>query len=126
MRTITLPIVILLLCSIAGLAQDDSTRYINGLPVTGDDSLSVTPTEDRPPYNKLIAVPMNKLPKRLRTSLEKESQYEGWQDTTIYRDKNTGLYIVPLRRSDGIRIFGLNKRGDPVTFREVTRPEDQQ
>ena len=115
----------LLLCFRAGYAQEDSIRYINGLPVTSGDSVSATPPVDRPPYNQLIPVPVRSLPNQLRAALQNESQYEGWQDTTIYRDKNTGLYIVPMRRSDGIRIFGLNKMGDAVTFREVAGNEEE-
>jgi hypothetical protein len=125
MRSLALLIVVLLLCSRAGHAQDDSTRYINGLPVTRNDSIAVTPPEDRPPFNRLIPVAGSKLPKQLRAVLEKESQYEGWEDTTIYLDENTHLYIIALRRIDGIRIFGLNKRGDPVTFREVADAKDE-
>jgi hypothetical protein len=124
MNSFTFLIVVLLFCARAGRAQDDSTRYINGLPVTADDSIAATPPEDRPPFNRLIPVAGSKLPRQLLAVLEKESQYEGWRDTTIYLDQNTHLYIVPLRRSDGIRIFGLNKRGDPVTFREVADGRD--
>ena len=125
MKAIALFTLLLVFFVTAGYSQKDSTRYINGLPVTAADSASAIPPSDRPPYNKLIPVPMDMLPHQVRASLEKESQYAGWRDTTVYRDKNTGIYLVPVRRIDGIRIFGLNANGEPVSFSEVSRHDDR-
>lgn len=110
---------LLLLCLTVARGQEDSTRYINGLPVTADDSVSEVPPADQWPYNKLTPVKSAALPAGVRHTLENNSQYQGWQDTTIYHDRQAGLYMVPLRDKDGIRIYGLNKNGDPVTFSEV-------
>jgi hypothetical protein len=104
--------------------QNDSTRYINGLPVTEDDTVRQFPQQDLGTKNKLIAVEVNDLPPKLLNVLKKQKHYQGWQDSTIYFEKNTGLYYVPIKYEEGVKIFGLNENGDPVSFREIApRPD---
>ena len=105
-------------------AQNDSTKYRFGLPVGEDDTTRHFPVTDMEPETTMIAIPADELPEKVLKALTREDQYKGWRDTTIYLEKNTGLYHVPLKTEDGIHIFGLNKDGDPVTFDVVTeRPE---
>src|SRR5688500_14868638 len=91
------------------LAQDDSTVYRFGLPITEDDTTTQFPPADMEPANKLVVVPMNDLPKKLLRTLNREEQYAGWRDTSVYFEKNTGLYHVPVKHEDGVRVFGLNE-----------------
>jgi hypothetical protein len=100
-------------------SQDDSTRYINGLPVTEDDTVRQFPQDDLEPKTVLMPMQNTDLPPRLLRVLETEAQYRGWQDSIIYLEKNTGLYQIPVKYPGGVKIFGLNKNGDPVTFRDV-------
>lgn len=99
-------------------AQSDSTRYINGLPVSEDDTAQVAKT-DLDPKNTLTAVAPDELPDKLREVLDKDDQYKGWQDSTVYFQENTGLYLVPVRYEEGVKLFGLSERGHPVTFNEI-------
>src|SRR5688572_17565561 len=85
-------------------SQNDSTRYINGLPVSEDDTVKQFPQEDLGAKNKLIAVELNDLPSKLVDVLKKEEQYQGWQDSTIYFEKNTGIYHVPVKYEEGVKI----------------------
>jgi hypothetical protein len=105
-------------------AQADSTRYINGMPVSQDDTATHVRQMDVEPYNRHVAVSPDDLPKKLRRVLDEE-KYRGWQDTVIYYQKNTGIYIVPVKYSEGVKIFGLTERGEPVSFSEVDLPGDQ-
>jgi hypothetical protein len=108
-------------CS-AALAQTDSIEYVHGLPVTGDPDDTVTATTtDRAPKDILVEVPVDKLPRRLRKTLEKDPEYEGWEKFNVYRDVNTGLYILPIQRGSIIRTYGLNENGKPVTFSETSK-----
>ena len=107
------------LCAVNVFAQDDSTRYIFGLPVNDDDSVGRFPDSDRAPVNVIIPVAAHELPGSLREVLEAEDQYEGWQDSTVYLQKNTGIYLVPIRNDKRVKIFGLNEKGDPVTYDET-------
>ena len=112
-----------LICLSAGkvLAQDDSTRYIFGLPVSEDDTARQFPVRDLAPKNTRTPVNASALPQSLLEILDREPQYEGWRDSTVYFDKNTGLYLVPVRYEQDVRIFGLNENGRPVTYDDVSR-----
>jgi hypothetical protein len=99
-------------------AQADSTRYINGLPVTEDDTAR-TVQSDIEPKNRLTAVSVEQLPQKLRDVLDREALYRGWQDSTIYFQNNTGLYLVPIKYEEGVKLFGLTEKGQPVTFNEI-------
>lgn len=98
-------------------SQDDSSRYIFGLPVDAD-TVQDFPNHDFRPENDARPVPVYALPAEVRESLN-EPQYEGWQDSTVYFQENTGLYLVPVKYANGIKIFGLNANGEPVTYDEV-------
>lgn len=105
------------------MGQADSTKYINGMPVSQDDTATHVKQMDVEPYNRHIAVAPGDLPKKLLRTLNEE-KYRGWQDTVIYYQKNTGIYIVPVKYSEGVKIFGLTERGEPVSFSEVDLPGD--
>jgi hypothetical protein len=115
----------ILLGSLPLFSQADSTKYINGLPVSEDDTARFDPDLDLEPHNRVVRVPADRLPEKLREVLEEEAIYRGWQDTIVYYQKNTGLYIVPIRYREGIKIFGVTENGKPVTFSEVNTREDQ-
>ena len=105
-------------------SQEDSTLYINGLPVSEDDTARQVPHSDLEPKNDLTVVTEHALPDKLRTVLENETQYRGWRDTSIYLQKNTGIYLVPIKTEKSVKIFGLNESGNPVTFSEVSGDRD--
>lgn len=115
----------ILLAATAVVAQEDSTRYINGLPVSEDDTAQQHPQRDLSPKNELMPVQTRNLPAKLKEVLEEEEHYRGWQDSTIYFDKNTGLYLVPVRYAEGVKVYGLNENGHPVTFSETSAGDDQ-
>src|SRR5687768_6591729 len=70
--------------------QADSTKYINGLPVSEDDTVTGFPGRDLGPKTVLRVVPRKDLPSRLVEVLQKKEQYNGWEDSTIYLEGNTG------------------------------------
>jgi hypothetical protein len=102
-------------------AQNDSTRYINGLPVTDDDTVEQFIENDVGVKDKIRAVSTGELPRKVLKALKKGDQYNGWEDSVIYFDENTRLFMVPVKYGEGIKIFGINEDGHPVTFDEVTR-----
>jgi hypothetical protein len=100
----------------------DSTENIFGLPVTNDDTVrQVFP--DRPPRDVLVRVPENEIPKRLRKALDKDV-YKGWERRGVFRDRNTGLYIISIREKTSTRTYGFNENGSPVTFDEHSASGD--
>ena len=111
-----------LLASAPLFAQNDSTIYRFGLPITEDDTAEQFLQSDRIPRNEWRAVPLRELPEKVLEAITEEDQYEGWRDSTVYFEKNTGLYLVPVQREDGVRIYGLNENGNPVTFDMISEP----
>jgi hypothetical protein len=109
-----------LLAGAASFAQNDSTRYINGLPVTEDDTARAFPQQDLEPKTHLRVVSPDKLPEKLLKTLQDEEQYLGWSDTTVYYDENIDLYLVHVKREDGVQIYGMTDKGKPVTFNQVS------
>ena|SRR5688572_16361098 len=101
--------------------EKDSTRYINGLPVSEDDTVQQFLPGDLEPKSKLMEVPPEALPSAILKVLNEQEQYRGWRDSTVYFESNTRLYIIPVRSRDGVTIYGLNEDGKPVTF-DVTSP----
>lgn len=117
-----LVIAALILAGAPLFAQDDSTVYRFGLPVSDDDTTGQFLQSDRIPRNEWKAVPVKDLPEKVLEAIREEEQYEGWRDSTVYFEKNTGLYLVPVERDDGLRIYGLNENGNPVTFDMISEP----
>ena len=115
MKGNALLIAALLFASVPLFAQNDSTVYRFGLPVSDDDTTGQFLQSDRIPRNTWKAVPLKDLPKKVREAITEEELYEG-RDSIVYFERNTGLYLVPVERDDGIRIYGLNENGNPVTF----------
>lgn len=97
-------------------AQGDSTVYRFGLPVSDDDTARQFLQRDMEPRNELTAVPVKNLPREVLEALDSEDQFEGWRDSIVYYQENTGRYVVPVKADDGIRIYGVNKNGKAVTF----------
>jgi hypothetical protein len=114
----------LLLAIIFAKAQNDSTRYINGLPVSEDDTVEQFINNDLGQKDQIKAVSPTELPRKVLKALKKGDQYDGWEDSTIYFDENTRLYLVPVKYKDGIKTFGINESGHPVTFDEVTKSQN--
>jgi hypothetical protein len=125
-RALYLTAALILFIAVETFAQDDSTRYINGLPVSEDDTArQFLKNQDLTPKNRLSPVPVSQLPEKLLDALDTEEQYKGWRDTTVYFDSNTEIYTVPVKYAEGVKIFGMSKNGDPVTFREVSDPRKE-
>jgi hypothetical protein len=121
MKRVLLSAAAFLLLTFFVKAQNDSTRYINGLPVSEDDTVEQFIENDLGVKDKIRAVSTSELPRKVLKTLKKGDQYEGWQDSVIYFDENTRLFIVPVKYEGGIKTFGINEDGHPITFDEVTR-----
>ena len=114
----------ILLAATLSFGQNDSTRYINGLPVSEDDTARTFPQRDIGPKEAIVAVPHASLPADLSKSLDGDDIYAGWKDTTVYYDANTNLYLIHIKTEESLKVYGLNDKGKPVTFREVNRSHD--
>jgi hypothetical protein len=114
-RIVACSILLMTFCYLAN-AQDDSTRYEWGLPVTNDDTAKSFPAQDFYPPQKLKSMVPALLPKRVLKALTKEQQYRGWETGELYYDENTGYYVIHIPRGNNIHVFGLDRRGKPVSI----------
>jgi hypothetical protein len=119
-RELLVAAILVFTCVVHAIAQDDSTQYINGIPVTEQDSVDNPPPADLFPKENHQLVPRQKLPKKLLEALTEKSQFNGWEKTGVYLDTNTGLYIVTIPLDRGRKVFGLDKKGKTVTYDEVS------
>lgn len=104
--------------------QDDSLRYIRGLPQHGDDTVQQVPEPDYQPRDNFVEIANEQLPPAVYKTLEEGPQYHGWQDAPLMLDKNTGLYWIHFTDDSTTRSYGFNKNGDPVSVRERTKTEE--
>jgi hypothetical protein len=91
------------------------------LPVNENDTTGEIPQNDVGRKTVVEVVAPAKLPAALRKVLDSEDQYHGWRDSLIYFNRNTRLFIVPVKHDSNVSIYGLDEKGNPVTFSEVTR-----
>jgi hypothetical protein len=106
--------------AIAVVAQSDSTQYVYGIPVTDEDSVENIPFPDLEPIDNYRKLDRSDLPSGLVKALETNDQFKGWEKRAVYLDKNTDLYIVTIPFGDAFRVFGLDKNGKGVTYKEIS------
>jgi|GEM_PF-5513888 len=99
--------------------QDDSTQYIDGIPVTESDTARDFPSNDFYPKDHHELIQRTKLPVQLRKVLDHNSLYHGWQQFPVYLDKNSNLYMIRIKQENILKVFGLDDHGNVVTYDEV-------
>jgi hypothetical protein len=97
-------------------AQNDSTVYIHGLPVSGDDTVQHFPKNDLPPNNNIVIIPENQLPSSLLKALNKDKRYSGWKAFPVYYNTSTEVYNVTVKNAADTTYYGFNSNGKPVTY----------
>lgn len=50
------------------------------------------------------------MPTSLRMTLE-DDQYEGWENSTVYRNRNTNEYMVEIRDGSSSKTYYFDKDG---------------
>jgi hypothetical protein len=83
--------------------------------------------KDLPPYRDSVEISLNDVPKEIQNALRDEPQYLGWEHAKVFYDKNTTIYrvYIPSPAEQSIRIYGLSKAGEPVTFNEVSTKQER-
>jgi hypothetical protein len=120
-----LVIVGLTFCMQTAFAQNDSLEFIHGLPVIEDDTVQQFPQEDLEPLSNYTRIAKNEIPPRLQRTLKHDDLYKGWENSPIYLDRNTGLYILHLSSATSVRTYRFNESGKPVSYSETAKPRDE-
>jgi hypothetical protein len=79
--------------------------------------------QDLPPIRNLAEVSKDTIPTRLIKTLRNSELYAGWETLPMYIDKNTGLYMLYLKKDSTITIYGFNEHGKPITYDSFIKPE---
>jgi hypothetical protein len=110
----------LILVSPSVIAQTaDSIRFVQGIPMVGEDSAQAAPQGDQVPYDKLRSLRPENLPAAVQKELNENEMFSGWRsDARVEYDKNTELYWVHFSDSGKVRSYAFNSQGAPVSIRE--------
>jgi hypothetical protein len=71
----------------------------------------------------LAPIPADQVPDALRKTLE-GSEYKGWENATLYQNKNTKEYQLEMMQGDVPRIYRFDQNGQPIEA-EQSVPEGQ-
>jgi hypothetical protein len=100
---------------VAAQHKADTTERINFPPAKPE----VTNTQPSIPadfYNSvdpLIRVRLDAIPSPLKKTLE-GSEYSGWQESPVFRNRKTSEFLIDIRSGDSIRTFHFDKFGNPL------------
>lgn len=119
MRTIAALALVIAGC-IPAIAQVDTTRNVFRPEKKGVNSSAINVAEPAPRpgkyllQNRLVIRP-DHLPNGLRETLVNEV-YRGWENNTIYQDRETGDFYYEVPASDTIprRTFRFDRDGKPI------------
>lgn len=68
-----------------------------------------------------VIVSTGEIPVHLRTTLS-DKKYEGWEKSSIYRNRSTNEYLVEIRNGDEVRTYYFDKDGKAIV---IGTEEDQ-
>jgi hypothetical protein len=104
-------------------AQQDSTVYHMGLPVSDDDTVQNFPQYDYFPKQDSEIIRYDLLPQKVQRQLKHNVNYAGWDQFPVYFNRHTDIYTIRIKQGSDTTVIGLNKNGKPVTFGESSREE---
>jgi hypothetical protein len=110
-----------LVLSLAVRAQEDDTiRFVQGLPEAGTDSSLYDDVNLDAPPSHFQKVKATAIPDNLKDELESNALFSGWEKRILWRDKNTGLYWIDFAEGSAVRSYGLTADGNIVSVKEKT------
>jgi hypothetical protein len=115
MKNVLLPA--FLLTSFVATAQhkSDTTERVN-FPPAKPDVVKTQPAIPADYYNNadpLIRVRIDAIPSPLKKTLQ-GSEYSGWQESPVFRDRKTSEFLIDIRSGDSLRTFRFDKYGNPL------------
>ena len=61
----------------------------------------------------MIVIPSAEVPASLRSTLQ-GSQYEGWENGTIYRNQTSDMFMVEMRNGNQTKIYRFDQNGKAI------------
>jgi hypothetical protein len=112
----------LLVTVLCAKAQDTlQSQPVPSLPqghhgAKGEDN--ATMKEDR------VEVSRGDLPPLMKTALQHEEKYAGWEKGTVYFEKNSDQYIVHIVKENTTETFRFDKKGKAITSEGTLKEEE--
>lgn len=106
MKKIILVLAGALCLGVAGVNAQDATQRVK------DDTTSVQPSQS---YLKgMVKINATEIPANLRSTLQGD-QYKGWENASIYRSKNSDMYLVEMKdENDRTKAYRFDASGKLV------------
>jgi hypothetical protein len=121
-RNFIVSLFLLMVCSAVN-AQQDSTVYHQGIPVSDDDTVQNFPQYDYFPKQDSEIIRYDLLPQKVQRQLKHNANYAGWNQFPVYFNRHTDIYTIRIKQGSDTTVIGLNKNGKPVTFGESSRED---
>lgn len=97
-------------------AQADSTMQDN-LPATPQGQYGTQRVPDQhvdEQKEDRVEVERTALPPDMLSHLNKDSQFEGWDQSPVFYEKNTEQYLVNIVKENSTRTYRFDKQGKPL------------
>ena len=123
MKTVLLFAILQMALSVAHAQVDTSRTAVvdtSGVANQNNKYTQELPKDIGPPKDS-VRIAAAAVPARLRRRLQHEVQYRGWEESEIYLNRNTGLYMVYFTDSLRVRQYVFDNRGKPVTVNSFVR-----
>ncbi len=117
-------LICLFLVSIVSEAQEDDTiRFIQGLPEAGTDSSLYDDAgfDNPPPHFRKVTI--NDIPAELVNELENNELFSGWRRRIIWQDQKSGLYWIHFADDSVVRSYGFTEEGNTVSVKEKSKAD---
>lgn len=88
---------------------NETTNEDLQLQTTGPAPSTSWRTEDR------IIIVADDIPSSLRVTLDEDDQYKGWQNSTLYKNRSTGEYMIEVRDGSNTKVFYFDKDGKVIS-----------
>ena len=93
------------------------------------DSANATPPSPEPPGTQQhpaaenqkedrVEIPKEKLPSAMLEELDNNPRYEGWEEGNVFYERNTGQFIVHVKRDNTTQTFRFDKEGRSLKSNE--------
>jgi hypothetical protein len=121
MRSFIITCIVWLGVSVQGWAQSDTVRHDERNFTNPESFYNSELPKDTGPMRDSVRLEGNKIPRKLKKTLQGDNLYRGWEDAGVYLDTNTKLYMLYLTSDSLTRKYGFDEYGKVVTFTQFIR-----
>ena len=61
-----------------------------------------------------VEIQKDELPAAMKTALNSDAKYKGWEDSPVYYERNTDQYLIHITGENSTQTFRFDKKGTPI------------